>query len=131
MALSAAVELSSAELGHPALWTVRVALRNDGPEPVRLSTATMLGPVSFEVLDPGGSPVRLGPPPTPPADLAAGLATIEPGGSLPLDYYGDELFPDAPPDGRYRLRFAAQAPAVGDAWEGRIESPWVEFDVTA
>jgi hypothetical protein len=29
--------------------------------------------------------------------------------------------------GRYRIRFAASAPPLEDAWAGTVESPWVEF----
>jgi hypothetical protein len=128
VALSAAVELSTTRLQHPALWEVRVRLHNAGGEPVRFSTATMLAPVSFQVTGPDGRAVPLGPPPVPPSDLAAGLTTLGPGESLELSFAGDELLADAPPPGRYRLRFAARAPAVEGAWNGTIESPWVEFD---
>ena len=120
MALSASVEPASRQLEHPALWDLRVEIRNDGSEPVQLATATMLGPVSFEVVDATGARVPLGPPPVPPTDPQAGASTVEPGASLILEFHGDELFPDAPPPGRYRLRFA---------WDGRVESPWVEFEV--
>jgi hypothetical protein len=128
VALSAAVELSAARLPHPALWEVRVRLHNAGGEPVRFSTATMLAPVSFQVAGLDGRAVPLGPPPVPPSDLAAGLTTLGAGESLELRFAGDELLPDAPPPGRYRLRFAARAPTVQGAWSGTIESPWVEFD---
>jgi hypothetical protein len=130
VALSATVGLSSEQLTQPAAWDIHVELRNDGPEPVRLSTATMLGAVSFEIVDAAERRVPLGPPPTPPTDLAAGARTIEPRASLPLDFRGDELFVDAPAPGSYRLRFAGQAPGVGDTWGGRIVSPWVDFEVT-
>jgi hypothetical protein len=89
----------------------------------------MLGGVSFEVVDSVGGRVPFGPPPVPPADLAADITTIEPGAALSLDFRGDELFPETPPPGTYRLRFAAQAPAVDDAWSGPIVSPWVPFAV--
>jgi hypothetical protein len=130
VALSATVGLSSEDLRQPTAWGVRVELHNDGSEPVRLSTATMLGPVSFEVVDAGDRCVPLGPPPTPPTDLAADVRTIEPGASLRLEFYGDELFADTPAPGSYRLRFAGHAPGVGDTWEGSIISPWVAFTVT-
>jgi hypothetical protein len=129
--LTAAVALSSEQLDHPSLWDIHVELRNDGPEPLRLSTATMHGAVSFEVVDAAGRRVPLGPPPVPPADLAAGLTTIGPGATLSLRFHGDELFADAPPPGRYELRFAARAPAVDGAWEGLIVSPWRAFSVGA
>ena len=129
MALTATLTLSSAELEHPALWDLHVALHNDCTATVRLSTATMLGSVCFEVQDCEGAAVPLGPPPVPPSDLSAGMVTIGPGSSQPLLFHGDELFADAPPPGRYRLRFAGNAPAVDDAWSGSIESPWVEFEV--
>ena len=127
MALSATVELSDDRLEHPALWEVRVRLHNGGEEPVRLSTATLLGPVSFELTDAKGDAVPLGPPPVPPSDLAAGLETIGAGESLELRFAGDELLPEAPPAGRYRLRFAGRTPAVEGAWSGTIVSPWVDF----
>ena len=130
MALSATVALSSGQLTQPAIWDIRVELHNDGPGAVRLSTATMLGAVSFEVVDAAERRMPLGPPPTPPSDLAAGATTIEPGASLPLEFRGDELFADAPTPGSYRLRFAGHAPGVGETWEGRIVSPWVAFTVT-
>jgi hypothetical protein len=129
VALTATLELSSEQLTDPALWRLRVEVRNDGSRPVRISTATMLGGVSFEVIDAEGARVPRGPPPVPPPDLAAEIMTIEPGAALSLDFRGDELFPEAPASGRYRLRFAAQAPAVEDAWSGPIVSPWVPFVV--
>jgi hypothetical protein len=129
VALSATVALSGVALDQPTAWGIRVELHNHGSEPVRLSTATMLGAVSFEVVDGTDRRVPLGPPPTPPDDLAGSTTTIEPGGSLVLDFRGNELFPDAPGPGSYKLRFAGHAPAVGDSWEGRIVSPWVAFTV--
>jgi hypothetical protein len=128
VALSATVELSGERLQHPTLWEVLVRLHNAGGEPVRFSTATMLAPVAFELTDLDGRAVPLGPPPVPPSDLAAGIREISPGASIELRFAGDELLPDAPPRGRYRLRFAGRAPAVAGAWSGTIESPWVEFD---
>jgi hypothetical protein len=130
VALTATIAPSSPHLNDPSAWSLRVDLRNDGVATARVATATMLGPVSFEVVDEAGSRVPLGPPPLPPQDLGAGVETIEPGASLTLHFHGDELFPDAPAPGRYRVRFAAQAPAVEDAWSGLIESPWVSFSVT-
>jgi len=129
VALTASVELSSRRLEHPATWTLHVELHNTSEEALRFSTATMRGPVSFEVVDATGRRVPLGPPPTPPANLAEGIATVQPGQSLSLEFYGDELFTDAPPPGTYSLRFSAQAPAVDEAWAGPVTSPWVEFDV--
>jgi len=130
VALTASVALSGEPVTHPTMWQLKVDIRNDGDEAVRVSTATMLGSVSFEIVDADGRPVPLGPPPMPPSNLATGMTTIEPGGSLTLEFHGDELFPDAPAPGRYRLRFAARAPAVGDAWSGSIVSPWVPLDVS-
>ena len=130
MALSASVGLSSEQLEQPTVWDIHVELHNDGSEPVRLSTATMLGAVSFEVVDADEQPVPLGPPPTPPGDLTAGVTTIEPGASLALEFHGDELFANAPAPGRYRLRFAGRAPALGDTWAGSIVSPWAAFTVS-
>ncbi len=129
MALSATVALSSDELTQPAAWDIRVELHNEGPDPVRLSTATMLGGVSFEVVDGADRRVPLGPPPMPPDDLGASTTTIESGTSLLLEFHGNELFADAPAPGSYKLRFAGHAPAVGDNWQGRIVSPWVPFTV--
>jgi hypothetical protein len=130
VALTATIAPSSPDLNDPSAGSLRVDVRNDGVATARVATATMLGPVSFEVVDEAGTRVPLGPPPLPPQDLGAGMATIEPGASLTLHFHGDELFPDAPAPGRYRVRFAAQAPAVEDAWSGLIESPWVSFSVT-
>lgn len=129
MELTATVALSSAVLEHPALWEIHVEIRNDGDEPRRLVTATLLGAVSFEVVDAAGAPVPLGPPPMPPADLEASVAEIAPSGSLALDFGGHELLPAAPPPGSYRLRFAADVPAVDGAPEAEIVSPWVAFAV--
>jgi hypothetical protein len=129
MALSATVDLSSPELGAPADWRLRVAVRNDDDIPARLTTATLLGPVAFEVVDADGAPVALGPPPMPPDDLAADLVTLEPNGTLTLEFHGDELLADPPPPGRYRLRFAGRTPEVGDAPATEIVSPWVPFAV--
>jgi len=129
VALTASVALPDERFTHPALWRLSVDIRNDGDEAVRLSTATMLGGVSFEIVDADGRPVPPGPPPVPPTNLAAGMTTINPGGSLTLEFHGDELFPDAPVPGRYKLRFAAKAPPVEGAWSGPIVSPWVPLDV--
>ena len=104
-----------------------VELLNEGDEPVRFSTATMLGSAAFELRDDGGRPVPLGPPPMPPSDLAAGMVELAPGAATTLTFGRAELLPDGPPPGRHRLRFAADAPALEGAWSGRIESPWVEL----
>lgn len=125
--MSARLELSSPRLENPAAWELEVQLRNDADEPLRFSTATMRGSVAFDVADANGEPVALGPPPTPPADLTAGLVELEPGGTLDLRYRGDELLTSPPPPGRYRVRFAASAPPLDAAWSGTVESPWVEF----
>ena len=129
MALTAEIEPSAPQLDELWAWHVAVRLRNDGQQPVRLSTATMLGPVSFELADEGGRRVPLGPPPVPPADLEAGLTTIGPGETTTLDYRGDELVSESPPPGRYRLRFVGHAPPLGEAWSGPIESAWVDLTV--
>ena len=126
MALTAGLTISDGGLGDPAHWHLDVLIRNEGPEPVTFSTATMLGSVAFELLDDRGRRVPLGPPPMPPADLATGLVELEPGASLPLRFQGNELLPDAPPPGRYRVRFAGTAPPLDGAWAGCIESPWVD-----
>ena len=119
MALSAALEPSSPRLEHPSLWQVRVLVRNDGDEPACVATAGLAAPLSFELVDDAGRPVALGPPPVPPADPDAGAETVGAGETLTLDYHGDELLPDAPPPGRYRLRFVT----------GGLESPWILLEV--
>jgi hypothetical protein len=129
VSVTAEIEPSADQLDEPWAWHVGVRLRNDGEQPVRLSTATMLGPVSFELLDEDGQPVPLGPPPAPPGDLEAGLTTIPPGETVRLDYRGDELLAQLPPPGRYRLRFVGPAPPLGGAASGRIESPWVDLTI--
>jgi hypothetical protein len=104
-----------------------VEIVNEGDEPVRFSTATMLGSAAFQLHDDAGRPVPLGPPPMPPGDLAAGMVELAPGASTSLTFGRSELLPDGPPPGRHHLRFAADAPAVEGAWSGHIESPWVSL----
>jgi hypothetical protein len=111
----------------PAGDRVEVEIVNVGEEPVRFSTATMLGSAAFELRDEAGRPVPLGPPPMPPADLAAGLVELAPGESTTLTFRAAELLPDGPPRGRHLLRFAAGAPPLEGAWSGAVESPWVEL----
>ena len=120
MALKAAIT--------PAGDEVEVEIANAGQDPVRFSTATMLGSAAFDLADAEGMPVPLGPPPMPPSDLAAGLVTLAPGESTTLRYRTSDLLPDGPPAGRNRLRFAAAAPPLEGAWSGRLESPWVELE---
>ena len=112
---------------RPAGDRLEVEIVNAGDEPVRFSTATMLGSAAFELRDDAGVPVPLGPPPMPPGDLAAGIVDLAPGESTTLTYRAAELLPDGPPPGRHRLRFAAGAPPLEGAWSGRVESPWVEL----
>jgi hypothetical protein len=131
VALTAAVAASDDRLGSPADWRLHVLIRNDGSEAVSLSTSTMIGSVAFELRDEHGRQLPLGPPPMPPSDLTRGLVVLPPDGALPLEFRGDELLPETPPEGRYRLRFAGSAPPLEGAWSGRIESPWVEFVVGA
>ena len=121
MALTAAL--------RPAGDEVEVEIANGGPDPVRFSTATMLGSAAFDLTDAEGRPVPLGPPPMPPSDLAAGLVTLAPGESTRLRFRLGDLLPDGPGGGR-RLRFAAAAPALEGAWSGTLESPWVELGQT-
>ena len=123
MALTAELEPSSSRVEHPARWQARVVLRNEGGDPVRIPTALLAAPLAFELIDAAGRPAALGPPPVPPADLDASTRTVAPGESLTLDYHGNELLPDVPPRGSYRLRFAA------DAAGERFESPWVDLEV--
>ena len=106
---------------------IEVEIANEGREPVRFSTATMVGSVAFEVRDADGRPLPLGPPPTPPADLRAGLVTLAPGESTTLRVHRAGLLPGGAPAARARLRFAADAPPLEGAWSGRVESPWVEL----
>ena len=115
---------------RPAGDGVEVEIANAGPEPVRFSTATMLGSAAFELTDGEGRPVPLGPPPMPPSDLAAGLVTLAPGESTTLRYRLGDLLPDGPPAGGHRLRFAAAAPPLEGAWSGTLESPWMELGQT-
>jgi hypothetical protein len=130
VALTATVALAGAVLvEHPALWEIHVEIHNDEDSSRRLVTGTLLGAVSFEIVDAAGAPVPLGPPPMPPSDLEASVAEIAPGGSLALDFTGNELLADAPPPGAYRLRFAVDVPAVDGAPEALIVSPWVAFEV--
>ena len=121
MALTAAL--------RPAGDGVEVEIANGGADPVRFSTATMLGSAAFELADADGRPVPLGPPPMPPSDLAAGLVTLAPGESTTL-----QLPPRRPAARRAgsgrRLRFAAAAPPLEGAWSGTLESPWVELGQT-
>lgn len=111
----------------PAGERVDVEIANEGEEPVRFSTATMLGSAAFDLADADGRPVPLGPPPMPPSDLAAGLLTLAPGATTTLSYRRGDLLPDGLPAGRHRLRFAAVAPPLEGAWSGRVESPWIEL----
>jgi hypothetical protein len=120
------VELTAAVT--PVGDRVEVEIANEGPDPVRFSTATMLGSAAFEAADAEGARVPLGPPPMPPSDLAAGLVTLAPGESTTLRFRRGDLLPDGLPAGRHRLRFAASAPPLEGAWSGRVESPWVEFE---
>jgi hypothetical protein len=103
---------------------LRVSLRNEAAEPVRISRAVLAPSLAFEVRGEDGNPLAVGPPPVPPADLDAEATTLAPGESLELDYTTRELFAGEPPPGRYRVRFAVDASAP-DAT--RIESPWVEL----
>jgi hypothetical protein len=114
---------------RPAGDEVEVEIANAGADPVRFSTATMLGSAAFDLADAEGRPVPLGPPPMPPADLAAGLVTLAPGESTTLRYRVGDLLPDGPANAR-RLRFAAAAPPLEGAWSGTLVSPWVELGQT-
>jgi hypothetical protein len=120
------VDTLTAEV-RPAGDRLDVEIVNTGDEPVRFSTATMIGSAAFEVTGAGGRPVALGPPPMPPADLATPMVALGPGESTTLTFRRGDLFPDGRPPGRSRLRFAAAAPPVEGAWSGQVESPWVEL----
>ena len=48
---------------------------------------------------------------------------LDPGESLTLAFHGNDLLVDAPPPGRYRLRFAATPPPL----DAPVTSPWVTF----
>jgi hypothetical protein len=111
----------------PAGDRLDVEITNAGAEPVRFSTATMVGSAAFEAAGADGRPVALAPPPMPPSDLAAPMVGLAPGESTTLRFRRAELLPGGPPPGRSRLRFAAAAPPVEGAWSGRLESPWVEL----
>ena len=121
-ALTAEVQLDDDRLVHPALWDLRVVLRNGGSTTIGFSTATLVGAVAFEVTAADGARVPLGPPPTPPEDLRPDAA-LDPGESLTLRFRGNDLFAEAPPPGSYRLRFAATPPPL----EAPVTSPWVSF----
>ena len=121
MALTAAL--------RPAGDGVEVEIANGGADPIRFSTATMLGSAAFDLADADGRPVPLGPPPMPPSDLTAGLVTLAPGESTTLRYRLGDLLPDGPGSGR-RLRFAAAAPPLEGAWSGALESAWLELGQT-
>jgi hypothetical protein len=100
---------------------VRVLVRNDGDDTVQIARALLAPALAFEVTDAAGSPVALGPPPVPPRDLDADVATVGPGETLELEYGTAELFAGDPGGSRRRLRFAV------DAAPARIESPWVDL----
>jgi len=119
VALSAAVTSAGDRLD--------VEITNAGADPVRFSTATMVGSAAFEVTGADGRALALGPPPVPPSDLATPMVELAPGESTTLRFHRADLFPSGSPPGRHRLRFAAGAPPVEGAWSGRVESPWVEL----
>jgi hypothetical protein len=115
VAVSAVVEVSGDAL--------RVVVRNDGGDAVRIPRSLLFPGLAFEVVGADGRELPLGPPPVPPADLDAETATLGPGETLALAYRTKELFAGDPPGGRHRLRFAV------DASPARIESPWVDLVV--
>jgi hypothetical protein len=125
MGLTASVSTSE----DSGALSVDVSIANSGTEPLALSTATFAPSLALEVTDASGTRVPLGPPPVPPADIAATVATIDAGGSLPLSYSAAEIFPGGAEPGRYRLRFATEVAAVDGAWSGRITSGWVAFEL--
>ena len=107
---------------------LQVRIANDGDAPVRFSTATLLGPVAFEIVDASGERVPAGPPPMPPSDLESEALTLAPGESTTLSFSGRELFGDTPPAGPHRVRFAGHTPPLQDpdAYAGPISSAWVD-----
>jgi hypothetical protein len=102
-----------------------VAITNHDRSPLVLCTATLAPSLALEVTDPAGAPVSPGPPPTPPSDLAAHTAELQPGESLTVRYSVAEIFPGGAPPGRYSLRLSADVPALDGAWSGRLTSDWV------
>ena len=132
MALSIALTPTDTVLRELGDWRVDAALLNDSTEAVRVATALLAAPLVFELVHADGTPVTLGPPPVPPDDVAGSLRTVAPGATLTLGYAGHELLPDAPPPGRYRLRFAATLPELGTgAWSGDLVSAWIGLEVAA
>jgi hypothetical protein len=106
-----------------------IELRNAGNAPVQLDLWPLRSPsLTIEIRDASDQPVHLPPPPVP----GGGHEPLElpPDGTTRLEYRN--FLPAWIDRGHYRVRFRyvqSAAPAVANAFGGRVESAWRHFEI--
>ncbi len=125
-----------AHLGIRPAATARVeeivahgALVNAGNDALTVNVVPLGSPsLALEVVDAGGSPVPLPPPPVPGGESRA--IRLVPGQEYPVEYPG--FVPQWTPPGEYRARLRYRyrpTTAAPGEWTGELTSEWVGFSI--
>jgi hypothetical protein len=104
----------------------RGALRNRGDEPVAVDLAPLGSPsLALEIVDEGGAPVRLPPPPVPGGEVRG--ATLAAGEAVPVEF--PAFLPLWTPAGAYRVRLRYLGVVGTPGRTVEVVSDWADFVV--
>jgi hypothetical protein len=104
----------------------RGALRNRGDEPVEVDLAPLGSPsLALEIVDEGGAPVRLPPPPVPGGEVRE--ATVAAGEAVPVEF--SAFLPTWTPAGAYRVRLRYLGVVGPPGRTVEVVSDWADFVV--
>jgi hypothetical protein len=126
-ALQAELRVEPATTTRREELTARGTLLNAGAEPLTLELAPLSSPsLALEIVDAGGAPLLLPPPPVPRADVEN--VTLGPGERHAVEYRG--FVPQWTKPGSYRARLRYLGRVRSDEREpARILSAWAEFTI--
>jgi hypothetical protein len=124
--LEAELTVEPGEAARREELLARGTLRNRGDEPVEVDLAPLDSPsLALEIVDEGGAPLRLPPPPVPGAEVRR--ATLAAGEAAAFEF--PAFLPAWTPAGAYRvrLRYLGVVGAPGRTVE--VVSDWADFVV--
>jgi hypothetical protein len=104
----------------------RGAVRNRGDEPVEVDLAPLSSPsLALDVVEEGGAPVRLPPPPVPRGEVLG--ATLAAGEAVAVEF--PAFLPAWTPPGAYRVRLRYLGAVGTPGRTVEVVSDWVDFIV--
>lgn len=132
--LQATATIPNVQTVDPNDLELHVTITNTSARPVRFNALHLpYTTIMMRVVYPDGTRVAPGPPPLPPRDDGeVGRVTLAPGDRLQYLYRGGDCFSSRLTPGHYRVRFEHEnADDHHGDWTGRLETPWIPFEVLA